>query len=221
MHTRRWAIGAIALVGLLVAGGVAYATIPDDHGVIHGCYTRSGGSLRVIDAGVTNCSAKETALNWSVTGPPGPAGPAGATGPQGVPGPQGSQGQQGLQGAQGQSGVSHAYYGSATQSSVGTSATTVVTMPSVPDGSYVITGLTKFDDGLDEPFVDCWLYVNGAKIQETFGEIQLKSGLGELPVVFATTLTGGGSFIELKCGSSDSTTTADANLALVAVNAIN
>jgi hypothetical protein len=221
MRTKRWAIGAIALVGLLVVGGVAYATIPDDHGVIHGCYTRSGGSLRVIDAGVTNCSSKETALNWSVTGPPGPAG---AIGPQGVPGPQGpqgSQGQQGLQGPQGSSGVSHAYYGSATQSSVGTSATTVVTVPSVPDGRYVITGVVKFLDGLDEPFVDCWLYANGAKIQETFGEIQLKSGLGELPVVFATTLTGGGTFVELKCGSSDTTSTADANLALVAVNASN
>jgi hypothetical protein len=42
---------------LLVVAGVAYATIPASSGAIHGCYARSGGSLRVIDATVTNCKA--------------------------------------------------------------------------------------------------------------------------------------------------------------------
>lgn len=221
MRTRRLAIGAIALVGLLVAGGVAYATIPDDHGVIHGCYTRSGGSLRVIDAGVTNCSNKETALNWNVTGP---AGPQGTTGPQGDPGPQGSQGPQGPagpQGSQGPSGMSHAYFQTASQAPLGTSPTSVVGVPSVPDGSYVINGAVNALDGLDEPFISCWLYLNGTKVQDTFTETQLKSGEAEVPIVYATTLSGGGTFVEIKCASSDSTTVADSNLVLVAVNAIN
>src|ERR1700747_1926397 len=60
------AVVAIAAAALLVVAGVAYATIPDSGGVIHGCYSRSGGSLRVIDAGVTNCSKSETALDWNV-----------------------------------------------------------------------------------------------------------------------------------------------------------
>jgi len=31
-------LGALAIVGaLLLAGGVAYATVPDGNGVIHGC----------------------------------------------------------------------------------------------------------------------------------------------------------------------------------------
>src|SRR3954468_20471463 len=39
------------MIGALVAGGVAYATIPSNS-VIDGCYSRSGGALRVIDSTV-------------------------------------------------------------------------------------------------------------------------------------------------------------------------
>jgi hypothetical protein len=73
--------------------GAAYATIPDGGGVIHGCYQKSGGSLRVIDASVTGCSSKETSLNWNVQGLQGPAGvqgQQGAQGPAGPPGPAGA-----------------------------------------------------------------------------------------------------------------------------------
>ena len=83
--------GAACLVG--VVAGVAYATIPNS-GVINGCYTKSGGTLRVIDASVTNCTKTETALAWNVQGA------------QGIQGTQGIQGAQGIQGTQGPAGVS-------------------------------------------------------------------------------------------------------------------
>src|SRR5205814_8480076 len=75
----RPAVVALAIVGaLLVAGGIAYATIPDSNGVIHGCYQKNQGTLRVIDAGTAQtCSSSETALNWSQTGPQGAQGPTG------------------------------------------------------------------------------------------------------------------------------------------------
>src|SRR5207237_8375429 len=63
--------------GLLALGGIAYATIPDAAGVIHGCYSTSG-SLRVIDTGQA-CSATEKALNWNQTSPTGPTGATGGT----------------------------------------------------------------------------------------------------------------------------------------------
>src|SRR5262249_36607878 len=72
-----------SLVGLVVAGtvlalaGGAVASIPDASGVIHGCYNKSSGSLRIIDSSVTGCSSKETALTWNQVGP---------RGLQGVPG---------------------------------------------------------------------------------------------------------------------------------------
>ena len=88
-------LGALAVVGaLLLAGGVAYATVPDGNGVIHGCYAKTSngqalaGSLRVVDTGMgQSCQSNENALSWNqqgvkgATGPQGPAGPAGTAGP--------------------------------------------------------------------------------------------------------------------------------------------
>jgi hypothetical protein len=88
-----WLGGAIATVAL---AGTAYAAIPGGDGVIHGCYAKSGGTLRVVDASVTNCKAGETALDWDQQGRPGQPGPPG---PQGEPGPAGPQGEPGAPGA--------------------------------------------------------------------------------------------------------------------------
>jgi hypothetical protein len=71
---------------LAVATGAAYALIPGPGGVIQGCYKRSGGTLRVIDAALETCQANEIALPWSQTGPQGPAGADGVDGALGVSG---------------------------------------------------------------------------------------------------------------------------------------
>ena len=95
MRTTRLIAAAAGAIALVVAAGAAYATIPDANGVIHGCMKKSGGALRVIDSGVTQCSKDETALSWNRTGPQGPQGLQGAPGAQGVqgdPGPQGAPG---------------------------------------------------------------------------------------------------------------------------------
>jgi hypothetical protein len=89
VRTRFWVLLASVLL-LATAGGIAYATIPDTDGVIHGCYTKGGGILSVIDpaAGQT-CSSQQTPLSWNQQGPKGDPGPQG---PQGLPGPQGPPG---------------------------------------------------------------------------------------------------------------------------------
>src|SRR5437879_3725406 len=80
----RWAALGV-IVGALAAGGIAYASIPDGSGVIHGCYKTIGGSLRVIDTGSGGaCNAGETPLGWNQTGPRGPTGLQGAQGPPGL-----------------------------------------------------------------------------------------------------------------------------------------
>src|SRR5690348_16282315 len=75
----------------LLAGGIAYAAIPDASGVIHGCYKKTSpnqGTLRVIDTEKgQKCLSSETTLTWNQTGPQGPTGPQGSTGPQGPAGP--------------------------------------------------------------------------------------------------------------------------------------
>jgi hypothetical protein len=104
-------VGAVlALAG--AAAGVAVAQIPDANGIVHSCYARSGGAIRIVDEGVA-CKNGETALSWNQkgqagpagpAGAAGPAGPAGATGPAGPAGPAGPVGPAGPAGADGQTG---------------------------------------------------------------------------------------------------------------------
>jgi hypothetical protein len=82
---RRLVIAAAVAVAVAISGGaIAYASIPDSSGVIHGCYTVKGGSLRVIDtAKGQTCATGQHSLNWNqkgqqgLAGPPGPAGVSG------------------------------------------------------------------------------------------------------------------------------------------------
>ena len=78
----------VVTAAVVLAAGVAWATIPDASGVIHGCYgDRGWGRLRVIDpAAGGRCKAWETAIDWNQVGPPGPQGPPGPPGPQGPAG---------------------------------------------------------------------------------------------------------------------------------------
>jgi hypothetical protein len=95
---RRLAAGVIgvAIVGLAVAGGIAYGTIPDSSGAIHGCYSangakvKGGAQLNIVDSDVATCSNGQQAIPWGQTGPAGQTGqtgPTGATGPTGQAGP--------------------------------------------------------------------------------------------------------------------------------------
>ena len=63
-----------SVVVLGIGAAVALATTPDSNGVIHGCYLKSGGNLRVIDDSVTKCNSNETSLNWNQQGLAGPKG---------------------------------------------------------------------------------------------------------------------------------------------------
>ena len=84
----------VVSVGVLVValGGVAVAAIPDSTGVIHGCYVKALGSLRVIDPGKgQRCAAFEAPIQWDQTGPQGPKGDTGAQGPQGLTGDTGAR----------------------------------------------------------------------------------------------------------------------------------
>ena len=95
MHFRRGRRGwrlvvLVAVLFALGAGGVAYAMIPDSSGVIHGCYKKNNGQLRVLDPSADSCLPSESPLSWSQTGPPGPKGPTGSKGATGPQGPAGS-----------------------------------------------------------------------------------------------------------------------------------
>jgi hypothetical protein len=66
---------AATLALILAMGGGAYAainSIPGPGGVIHGCYSKHGGSLRLVGAG-SNCGASEKAIAFNQKGPIGPS----------------------------------------------------------------------------------------------------------------------------------------------------
>jgi hypothetical protein len=92
------ALAAVAVV--LVGGGVAVAAIPGTGDVISGCYSKSNGTLRVVDAR-DRCRSNERRIAWNERGPAGPRGPAGEPGPAGGTGPAGPAGEQGPAGPAG------------------------------------------------------------------------------------------------------------------------
>ena len=117
-HSRLASASMISSVLLVVAGTVAFASIPDSPtgsgGVISGCFKTQNGQLRVIDPATEQCLPSETAISWNQVGPTGPQGPQGIqgiqgpigdTGPQGVQGLKGDTGAQGAQGLQGLTGA--------------------------------------------------------------------------------------------------------------------
>src|SRR5262245_40239354 len=111
MMTRAgWRRTAIFLTGGTVALGIAagvYAAIPDSAAVIHGCYQKTSGQLRVIDTGKKGvaCGKTELGLNWNQTGPKGDRGIQGPIGPAGVMGPSGTTGPTGPTGPAGPPGL--------------------------------------------------------------------------------------------------------------------
>ena len=105
---RAWWVVLGVLVGALVGGSVAYASIPDSSGIIHGCYQKNIGNLRVVDPSTDACRPSEVGLDWNQTGPTGaagPTGPKGGTGATGRTGPTGSGGPTGATGPTGPAGI--------------------------------------------------------------------------------------------------------------------
>jgi len=126
----RPAFVGLAIVGALVVGGIAYANIPDAGGVIHGCYNKTQGSLRVIDSEKGQaCTNGESPLNWSQTGPQGIQGPKGPTGPTGPSDVWTVDG-----------------YG-APDVGVGAAPETLATTPTLPAGSYLVQAETSLENG--------------------------------------------------------------------------
>ena len=128
----RPAVLALVIAGaLMVAGGIAYATVPDSGGVIHGCYAKAWGTLRVIDTGKSQtCSSKfETPLNWSQSGPQGMQGPTGPSDVWTIDG-----------------------YG-APDKGVGAAPNeeTLATTPTLPAGSYFVQAATSLENDTSTP----------------------------------------------------------------------
>ncbi|HVM57765.1 MAG TPA: hypothetical protein VMT74_09890 [Gaiellaceae bacterium] len=94
-------IAVLSTVLLAVAGGIAYATIPDSNNVYNACLLKATGTIRLIDTSLpshdfrSHCTAFEEAVSWNAQGQPGAQGPPGPAGAKGDPGDTGLQGPKG------------------------------------------------------------------------------------------------------------------------------
>lgn len=134
--TRNRVVGFAMLVAIVVAGGVAYASIPASNGTLHGCYRTAGGDnqgqLRIVE-NASNCRNNETPLTFNQQGVAGPAGPTGATGPTGAAGATGATGPAGPKGDKGDKGDAGA---------AGATGATGATGPAGANGTQGLTGDT-------------------------------------------------------------------------------
>src|SRR5437762_2804567 len=93
---------AFSLGSTTIALGLA--PIPGPDGTIWACRDNKSGDARIVhDA--TECTAKESALQWNQKGPAGPTGATGPTGPSGAAGATGPTGANGTNGAPGAAGA--------------------------------------------------------------------------------------------------------------------
>lgn len=89
----------------LALGGGAYAasSLVGSNGILHGCYAKRNGALRLVPPG-RRCSGRELAVTLDAIGPAGPKGPGGAKGKRGSTGATGAVGPAGPAGPTGPAG---------------------------------------------------------------------------------------------------------------------
>lgn len=197
----------LVLSVVVAATGIVVATIPDSGGVIHACYSRSGGTLRVIDNSVTNCKQGETSLSWNMQGAAGPSGPQGPTGPAGADGDDGAPGATGPQGPPGPAGAIAAYQ-AANQSggSLGSTNSDVVVSLAVPAGNWSVSARVRVqNDGSAEYFASCFL--RSPNFEDSIDAFESVSTQAQqvssqvLPLMALVELPSGGT-LEVVCGDS-------------------
>lgn len=184
---RGWGPAVAFVAGATLAGtvGAAVATIPGPDGVIHACYTLTGGQLRVVDR-ASACKASEVSLPWNQRGPAGARGPTGATGARGPTGSTGPAGGRGPSSGYGLAGYDD-YSVKLT-----TSGVTVASLQ-VPRGSYVVNASAAIANGAADTMttVACHVTSPQGDVAVTITQVPARTG-GSVALTAATTLTDAG-----------------------------
>jgi hypothetical protein len=181
---KRVLVAALVVAAAVTVGGIAYASVPDSAGVIHGCYganaaTKTNGSqLNIVDGDVAACGKGQTSITWNRTGPPGQDGvsvtstalaagdancPTGGTSFAAASGTtyacNGAKGEKGDQGDPGPAGAAAVYtnYGTTDPVSIGEGLTQTIASLTLPTGSYTLLATAAVSGGSDARFGQCSL----------------------------------------------------------------
>jgi hypothetical protein len=160
-RVRGLGLGGRLVLAVAVGGAVfgiataVQASIPDAHGVIHGCYSTNGAKatngaqLNIVDSAVASCNGNNTAISWNQRGPTGAKGATGSagqdgsigkTGPTGPTGQKGTNGSDGATGKTGSTGPTGPTGQKGTNGSDGATGKTGSTGPTGPTGQKGING---------------------------------------------------------------------------------
>jgi hypothetical protein len=117
--------------------------------VIHGCYQKINGQLRIVnDPG--ECRPPEISIFWNKVGPQGPPGPTGPTGPTGPMGPIGATGPTGPTGSEGPPGTGNVWIVRQGAIPVDLNEITVPILSlTVPAGTYAISAKVSVSNAAD------------------------------------------------------------------------
>ena len=119
---------ALAVGVFLLAGGVAWAASGSGGTVIHACYSKRSGTLRVA----ARCKHGEKSLSWNKSGPEGRAGARGSRGATGA------SGSNGLNGGEGPAGPSDIYAAGKATGALSLTEYTSYAQLTLPPGSYLV-----------------------------------------------------------------------------------
>lgn len=224
-------------VGLVLAGGVAYAAVPDQDGVIRGCYSVKTGAVRVGEESL-KCSSNEAPISWNQKGPQGDPGPMGPAGPQGETGTAGAEGPAGAVGPAGPAGPAgppgpagtvEAWHAKG-EAGLSDSQTATVGTKQVGAGRYTANASVRASaagsDADEVPLISCELYLGDtdlARSDETpanFFSSSVFDGYSSLSISTAFD-TGAPATVTLKCRQTGTDlVTVLADLVLIKVSSI-
>ena len=210
----------VVAIAAVAAGSAAFAAIPDGGGLIHGCYDKQSGQLRVTDTATNQpktCTNKELALNWNQQGPQGIQGLQGPKGDKGDPGVAGRPGDPGPQGPAGPTDV--VILSKPQIQSVGSNQTTVGAIGPLQGENLVSAKLDYGTVGPDR-LIACHLYGGGAELDHSEsavgpGTTLLGAGYSISNISLEGVVDSGG-FVSVTCNGADGLVT---NLVLTAMKA--
>jgi hypothetical protein len=168
MYLSRKLVAALVAILAIAVGSAAYAAIPDAGGVVHGCYDKASGQLRVTDTDTNTpkaCSSKEAALTWNQQGPQGLQGQQGAPG---IQGPKGDKGDPGSQGPKGDPGPTDVFILSKPgMQAIDDTKTTYLGLMGPLYGKYQISAKVVYGTLMPNSEIECTLIGGGLGLDES------------------------------------------------------
>jgi hypothetical protein len=247
LSSRRARLVALVVAAAAVATGIAYASIPDSSGVIHGCYNLNGAKgtngtpLNIVNSDVASCSKGQTEVAWGQTGPPGAPGQDGTSvtsasvGAGNADCPDGGSqftagtsvtyacnGAKGDKGDTGATGPSAAYtnYGDGVHT-FGSGLTQTIASVTLPAGSHILSASVSVGKNQDDDTHASCSFVSAGALNAQ-GALASLEGVFQvrMPMIGDVTISTNDTSVFLRCTALDGSISAGGEMNAIKVGSI-